>query len=44
VRASPDIFPSYNREDAAVTRLFADAFSGEGFDYQWDVTLRWGEI
>jgi TolB-like protein/Tfp pilus assembly protein PilF len=39
----PDIFLSYNREDQAVARLFADAFAAEGFDVWWDVTLRSGE-
>ena len=28
--ATPDIFLSYNREDAAVAKRFADAFSAEG--------------
>jgi TolB-like protein/Tfp pilus assembly protein PilF len=39
----PDIFLSYNREDAAVAKLFADAFAREGFDVWWDATLRSGE-
>jgi TolB-like protein/Flp pilus assembly protein TadD len=39
----PDVFLSYNREDAAVAKLFADAFAREGFDVWWDVTLRSGE-
>jgi len=41
--ASPDIFLSYNREDAEVAKLFADAFAGEGMEVWWDVTLRSGE-
>lgn len=39
----PDIFLSYNREDQAAARRFAEAFSREGFDVWWDVTLRSGE-
>ncbi len=39
----PDIFLSYNREDQAKARLFADAFVSEGFDVWWDTTLRAGE-
>jgi TolB-like protein/Flp pilus assembly protein TadD len=39
----PDVFLSYNREDAAVAKLFADAFARDGFDVWWDVTLRSGE-
>jgi TolB-like protein/tetratricopeptide (TPR) repeat protein len=39
----PDIFLSYNREDAAVAKTFADAFASEGFDVWWDQTLRSGE-
>ena len=27
---APGIFLSYNREDAAVARLYADAFAAEG--------------
>ena len=38
-----DIFLSYNREDQAVARLYAEAFAAEGFDVWWDVTLRSGE-
>ena len=37
---APDIFLSYNREDAAVARLYADAFAAAGLDMWWDVTLR----
>lgn len=39
----PDIFLSYNREDQAKARLFADAFAVEGFEVWWDTTLRAGE-
>jgi TolB-like protein/Flp pilus assembly protein TadD len=39
----PDIFLSYNREDQARAKLFADAFRAQGFDVWWDVGLRIGE-
>lgn len=39
----PDVFISYNREDQAVARLFADALQTRGYDVWWDVTLRVGE-
>ncbi len=39
----PDIFLSYNREDQAVARRFAEAFEREGFSVWWDATLRSGE-
>lgn len=39
----PDIFLSYNREDAARAKLFADAFAAEGLSVWWDVALRSGE-
>ncbi len=39
----PDIFLSYNREDQAVARHFAEAFEREGFTVWWDATLRSGE-
>ena len=39
----PDVFLSYNREDQARAKLFADAFKHEGFDVWWDVGLRTGE-
>ncbi len=39
----PDIFLSYNREDQAVARRFAEAFEREGFTVWWDATLRSGE-
>lgn len=38
-----DIFLSYNREDQARAKLFADAFAAQGFDVWWDVGLRAGE-
>ena len=40
---TPDIFLSYNREDAAVAKRYADAFAAEGFNVWWDATLRSGE-
>jgi TolB-like protein len=39
----PDIFLSYNREDQARAKLFADAFQAQGFDVWWDVGLTPGE-
>jgi TolB-like protein len=39
----PDIFLSYNREDAAAARFFADGFGREGLNVWWDATLRSGE-
>ena len=39
----PDIFLSYNREDQAAARRFAEAFASEGFEVWWDTTLRAGE-
>jgi TolB-like protein/Tfp pilus assembly protein PilF len=39
----PDIFLSYNREDQAAARRFAEAFEAEGFVVWWDATLRSGE-
>jgi tetratricopeptide (TPR) repeat protein len=41
--STPDIFLSYNREDAARAKLFADAFMAEGFEVWWDARLRSGE-
>ncbi len=38
-----DIFLSYNREDQARAKLFAEAFEGHGFKVWWDVGLRTGE-
>ena len=40
---TPDIFLSYNREDQAAARRFAEAFEAQGFSVWWDVTLRSGE-
>ena len=40
---APDIFLSYNREDAAVAKRYADSFAAEGFNVWWDATLRSGE-
>ena len=40
---APDIFLSYNREDAATAKRFADAFAAEGLSVWWDATLRSGE-
>ena len=39
----PDIFLSYNREDQAVAKCFADAFAVEGLNVWWDTALRSGE-
>jgi len=41
--APPHIFLSYNREDQAIARRFAEAFEAEGFSVWWDTTLRAGE-
>lgn len=41
--AGPDIFLSYNREDAEFARQCAKAFAAEGYDVWWDVVLRSGE-
>jgi TolB-like protein len=40
---SPDIFLSYNRDDQAIARRFAEEFEGKGFSVWWDQTLRSGE-
>ena len=40
---SPDIFLSYNREDAAVAARYAEAFAAEGLTVWWDTALRSGE-
>jgi TolB-like protein len=40
---APDIFLSYNREDQARAKLFAEAFDAQGFKVWWDVGLRTGE-
>jgi TolB-like protein len=39
----PDIFLSYNREDQAVAKRFAEEFEAAGMSVWWDVTLRSGE-
>jgi TolB-like protein len=39
----PDIFLSYNRDDRAVARRFAEAFEAAGLEVWWDTTLRAGE-
>jgi TolB-like protein len=41
--SGPDIFLSYNREDAATAKRFADAFAAEGLNVWWDTALRSGE-
>jgi tetratricopeptide (TPR) repeat protein len=41
--STPDVFLSYNREDAARAKLFADAFVAEGLEVWWDAHLRSGE-
>ena len=41
--AAPDIFLSYNREDQARARLFAEAFTAEGFSVWWYSDLKAGE-
>ena len=41
--APHDIFLSYNREDAATAKRFADAFAAEGLNVWWDTALRSGE-
>ncbi len=38
-----DIFLSYNREDQARAKLFAEAFEAQGFKVWWDVGLKAGE-
>jgi TolB-like protein len=40
---TPDIFLSYNREDAATAKRYADAFAAEGLNVWWDTALRSGE-
>jgi TolB-like protein len=40
---APDIFLSYNREDQARAKLFADAFASAGLHVWWDTALRSGE-
>ena len=38
-----DIFLSYNREDTAAAKRFADGFAAEGLSVWWDTALRSGE-
>jgi TolB-like protein len=38
-----DIFLSYNREDQAAAKRFAEGFEAAGLSVWWDVTLRSGE-
>jgi TolB-like protein len=40
---APDIFLSYNREDLAVTRIYAAALTAGGFSVWWDQTLKSGD-
>jgi TolB-like protein len=40
---TPDIFLSYNREDQAAAKRFAEGFEAAGLSVWWDVTLRSGE-
>ena len=40
---TPDIFLSYNREDAAVAKRYIEAFAREGLNVWWDTALRSGE-
>jgi TolB-like protein/Tfp pilus assembly protein PilF len=40
---TPDVFLSYNREDAGVAKRYADAFAAEGLNVWWDTALRSGE-
>ena len=41
--SAPDIFLSYNREDAERAKQFAEGFAAQGLDVWWDVALRSGE-
>ncbi|CAN5169210.1 hypothetical protein BH11PSE2_BH11PSE2_21070 [soil metagenome] len=41
--APADIFLSYNREDQARAKLFADGFTAQGFSVWWDSDLKAGE-
>ena len=41
--SAPDIFLSYNRDDADRARLFAEGFAAQGFEVWWDADLRSGE-
>ena len=39
----PDIFLSYDHDDQAVARRFADALEAHGFEVWWDAAVRSGE-
>ena len=41
--SGPDIFISYNRQERAAARLFAESFEQEGFNVWWDAVLHSGE-
>jgi hypothetical protein len=41
--SGPDIFISYNRQERAAARLFAESFELEGFKVWWDAVLHSGE-
>ena len=41
--SAPDIFLSYNRDDQAVAKRYANAFAAEGLEVRWDTALRSGE-
>ena len=41
--SATDIFLSYNREDQAVAKRYADAFAVKGLNVWWDTALRSGE-
>ena len=41
--ATPEIFLSYNREDAAVAKRYADALAAACLSVWWDTALRSGE-
>jgi TolB-like protein len=41
--SSPDVFISYNREDAAIAQVYADSLTSAGLTVWWDATLRSGE-
>jgi TolB-like protein len=43
MNSASDIFLSYNREDQAVAKRFAEAFEAAGLSVWWDVTLRSGD-
>lgn len=40
---APDIFLSYNREDLAIARIYAEGLAAAGFTVWWDATLKSGE-